>query len=81
MKKIIISAVILLIVTSFSFQANAWWWDDHGHTGEGEWEARHHHYETGHCPQPVSAPLDGGLLSILGAAGLAYYVSRKKKSA
>ena len=28
---------------------------------------------------PVGAPLDGGLLTILGAAGVAYYVSRKKK--
>ena len=27
----------------------------------------------------VGAPLDGGLLSILGAAGVAYYVARKKK--
>ncbi len=27
----------------------------------------------------VGAPLDGGLLTILGAAGVTYYVSRKKK--
>jgi hypothetical protein len=27
----------------------------------------------------VSAPLDGGLLSILGAAGISYYLVRKKK--
>jgi len=27
----------------------------------------------------VGAPLDGGLLTILGAAGVAYFVSRKKK--
>ena len=27
----------------------------------------------------VGAPLDGGLLAILGAAGVTYYVSRKKK--
>ena len=30
--------------------------------------------------QPVGAPLDGGLLSILGVAGVAYYVARKKKN-
>ncbi len=30
-------------------------------------------------PHPVSAPLDGGLLTILGAAGVAYFVARKKK--
>ena len=28
---------------------------------------------------PVGVPLDGGLLTILGAAGVAYYVARKKK--
>ena len=27
----------------------------------------------------VSAPLDGGLLTILGAAGVAYFIARKKK--
>lgn len=28
----------------------------------------------------TGAPLDGGILTILGAAGIAYYVSRKKKA-
>ena len=28
---------------------------------------------------PVGVPLDGGLLTILGAAGVAYYIARKKK--
>ncbi|MFC2081363.1 hypothetical protein ACFLR8_04055 [Bacteroidota bacterium] len=28
----------------------------------------------------VGVPLDGGLLTILGAAGVAYYVARKKKA-
>ena len=27
----------------------------------------------------VGVPLDGGLLTILGAAGVAYYLARKKK--
>lgn len=27
----------------------------------------------------VAVPLDGGLLSILGAAGVAYFVARRKK--
>jgi len=35
-----------------------------------------HHPRNG---QPVGAPLDGGLLTILGAAGVVYYVARKKK--
>jgi hypothetical protein len=29
--------------------------------------------------QTYGAPLDGGLLSILGAAGVAYFVARRKK--
>lgn len=28
---------------------------------------------------PVGAPLDGGLLLLLGGAGVAYYAARKKK--
>ena len=28
---------------------------------------------------PVGTPLDGGLLTILGAAGVAYFVARRKK--
>jgi|WetSurMetagenome_2_1015567.scaffolds.fasta_scaffold132647_1 hypothetical protein len=31
-------------------------------------------------PHTVGAPLDGGLLLILGSAGVAYYASRKQKS-
>ena len=30
-------------------------------------------------PTPVGAPLDGGLLALLGAAGIAYYGARRKK--
>lgn len=29
---------------------------------------------------PVGAPIDGGLLTILGAAGVTYYLARKKKN-
>ena len=29
--------------------------------------------------ESVGVPLDGGLLSILGAAGVAYFVARRKK--
>ena len=28
----------------------------------------------------IGVPLDGGLLTILGAAGVAYYIARKKKA-
>lgn len=30
---------------------------------------------------PKAVPLDGGLLTILGAAGITYYIARKKKKA
>lgn len=30
-------------------------------------------------PPSVGVPLDGGLLAILGAAGVAYFTARKKK--
>jgi len=33
----------------------------------------------GKITQAVGAPLDGGLLTILGAAGVSYYLVRKKK--
>ncbi|MCF8379812.1 MAG: hypothetical protein K9H49_09560 [Bacteroidales bacterium] len=33
----------------------------------------------GSCRDTIGAPLDGGLLAILGAAGVAYFVARKKK--
>jgi hypothetical protein len=29
--------------------------------------------------EPVGVPLDGGLLSILGAAGISYYLVRKRR--
>ena len=37
--------------------------------------------ELNHKPDKkiTGAPLDGGILTILGAAGVAYYVARKKK--
>ena len=33
----------------------------------------------GGASNTVGVPLDGGLLSILGAAGVAYFVARRKK--
>ena len=32
-----------------------------------------------HNDGPVGAPIDGGLLSILGAAGIGYYLIRRRK--
>jgi hypothetical protein len=38
------------------------------------------HYRDPSHGNTTGAPLDGGLLLILGSAGLAYYASRKQKS-
>jgi hypothetical protein len=38
--------------------------------------SRHHHTHYGNA---TGAPLDGGILSVLGVAGVAYYAARKKK--
>lgn len=46
-------------------------WDRNG----DKYEHNHHHGSN----NTVGAPLDGGLLTVLGAAGVAYYVSRKKR--
>jgi hypothetical protein len=35
---------------------------------------------TGNPGTPVGAPIDGGLLTILGAAGVGYFLMRKKNS-
>jgi hypothetical protein len=37
-----------------------------------------HNGNNGHHGGPVGVPLDGGLLTVLGVAGVAYYAARKK---
>ena len=39
---------------------------------------RRHHHRCTDC-RPVSAPLDGGIVAILGVASIAYFIIRKKK--
>ena len=46
---------------------------NYGNGNHGGGNGNHHGGGT------VGAPLDGGLLTILGAAGVAYFVARKKK--
>jgi UDP-N-acetylmuramyl pentapeptide phosphotransferase/UDP-N-acetylglucosamine-1-phosphate transferase len=36
-------------------------------------------YPHNHHANSTGAPLDGGILSVLGVAGVAYYAARKKK--
>jgi len=38
-----------------------------------------HHDRQSQNPGAVGTPIDGGILAILGAAGVAYFVARKRK--
>lgn len=69
MKKI--TAILITFFLVSAITANAW----------GSGSNRPHHKPPRHSERPGStgAPLDGGLLTVLGAAGVAYYASRKKK--
>ena len=49
------------------------------HHGGGHHHGGHHHGGH-HGGNTTGAPLDGGLLTILGAAGISYYLIRKKKT-
>lgn len=40
---------------------------------------KHHYNSTQPKSATVGAPLDGGILAILGAAGVAYFAARKRK--
>ena len=64
MKKLTLVIPLIMLALSVSMDVLAWW------------PARYHPGGDG----PVGAPLDGGLLAILGAAGVAYYVARKRKA-
>ncbi|MFZ5940842.1 MAG: hypothetical protein ACOYXB_09725 [Bacteroidota bacterium] len=43
------------------------------------YQHKHHHGQRPPSGTPVGAPIDGGLLAILGAAGVAYYGVKKNK--
>ncbi len=73
--------VLVCLALLISFSANA-----HGpKTLNGNNTQNHngnnirHGNNNRHGNNTIGAPLDGGLLTILGAAGVAYFVSRKKK--
>jgi len=71
MKKIIALSILMLLVTIFSIDA----------MGMQPRYPRpdHPHHKNQDTPGSVGAPLDGGLLAVLGAAGVAYMAGRKKK--
>ena len=64
----IVTVLALISVDSFGYSRHR------GTRHRNHWSNTQSH-DTG----AVGAPLDGGLLTILGAAGVAYYVSRRKK--
>jgi len=73
MKKFLMIATVALMMilsTSNSYACMSWF----GHRGD------HNEYNNhGDGDGAVGAPLDGGILAILAAAGGAYFVARKKK--
>jgi hypothetical protein len=79
MKKTVTLSILLFLASAFYANAgerhapgNGY---DHGrgHSSHGNGNGY------GHTKGSVGAPLDGGLLLLLGGAGVAYYASRKKK--
>jgi hypothetical protein len=67
MKQLKLFLIILLLAGVFS--VNAMGMDGRSHQNQNR--GRQHHGSVG-------APLDGGLLTVLGAAGIAYYAAKKK---
>jgi hypothetical protein len=68
MKKLLIPIFIVMLTTWLSFDAQAF---NGLNLRKKNCPANHH--------GPVSAPLDGGLLALLAAAGVGYYSVRKNK--
>jgi|WetSurMetagenome_2_1015567.scaffolds.fasta_scaffold1256955_1 hypothetical protein len=60
-----IKILLALILITFATSQDAFC---HPHNG-----TKHHHNGP-----TIGAPLDGGILAVLGAAGVAYFVARKK---
>jgi len=69
-----IRSVGIICLALFIFSSNIFAFGDYSRYRRH----RRHHHPCTEC-KPVSAPLDGGLVSILGAAGIAYFIIRKKK--
>ncbi len=86
-----IANIILLslfsLLFSFSVQASGEYRDyDGGHNyydgGHKDYDGGHRDYDGGHSGgscNNVGAPLDGGLLTLLAGAGIAYIATRKKR--
>ena len=67
--RVIALMTVLALISADSFGAN--WLQS--------WRSKNQQRQVTQTNDPVVAPLDGGLLAILGAAGLAYFGVRRKK--
>lgn len=82
MKKKIQLSILFFLLTAFFLNAQdrhapgTGYENGNGHYSHGNGNGYGH---TGAKPGSVGAPLDGGLLLILGGAGVAYYSTRKRK--
>ena len=80
MKRIKIFLLLFFLATAFNVNAQ----EKHASKPGQGYENGKGHYSHGngngfgHIGKPTSAPLDGGLLTVLGVAGVGYYVARKK---
>ena len=83
--KFILVTVLLMTVSYYSeavspfSNANKKTVNSRYHDRTGHHNGHHNGHHGGGHGKPVGAPLDGGLLTILGAAGVGYYLIRKKK--
>ena len=69
MKNLIVLILVVILVLGFSLDVSA---GDLFYSGGGGGSCSNH---------ATGAPLDGGLLALLGAAGISYYLARKKRKA
>jgi len=75
------SLVVILLVSSIAFSSVALALGD-GPEDQYERDYNHQYQDrtrSGDCTHSAEAPLDGGLLAILAAAGIAYVGARKKR--
>ncbi len=73
--------VVILLVSSMAFSSSAMAWGPSPHDPSPPDYEHHRRDQTrgGERHGNAGAPLDGGLLTILAAAGIAYVGARKKK--
>jgi hypothetical protein len=66
-----IKVVTILFLLTFAITVDA--------SSHPRFRNHQHNYSNNDTKPTVGAPLDGGILAILGAAGIGYFVTRKRK--